>query len=83
MTHENDDKDREAAHRFSACVQSASARAMASHGLTAGATATGCLIAAVRLARLDMDATAVANWMRDVAEAVEAETTPPDCAGRA
>ena len=83
MTHENDDRDREAAHRFSASIQSVSARAMTTYGLTAGATATGCLIAAVRLARLEMDGESVAAWMRDVAAAVEAETTPPDCAGSA
>lgn len=83
MTYEYDDKDRDAAHRFSACVQTVSARAMAEFGLTPGATATGCLSAAVRLARLEMSADAVADWLHDVADAVEAETVPPDCAGSA
>ena len=83
MTHEHDDRDRAAAHRFSASIQSVSARAMTTYGLSAGATATGCLTAAVRLARLDMTADSTADWLRDVADAVEAETVPPDCAGSA
>jgi hypothetical protein len=83
MTDEHDEKDREAAHRFSASVQAVSARAMAEYGISAGATSTGCLTAAVRLARQEMSAESTANWLRDVADAVEAETTPPDCAGSA
>jgi hypothetical protein len=56
MTDEHDEKDREAAHRFSASVQAVSARAMAEYGISAGATSTGCLTAAVRLARQEMSA---------------------------
>ena len=82
MTHENDDKDREAAHRLADALQRTTAKAAAEYGISTGAIATALISAGIRTARADMGPEATAAWLTDLAEAV-ARDPHPDCAGSA
>jgi hypothetical protein len=82
MTHENEDRDREAAHRLTHVLEQTTAKAAAEFGISTGAIATALISAGIRTARADMGPAATAAWLGDLAEEV-ARDPHPDCAGSA
>ncbi len=82
MSHENEDADREAAHRLAAILNRMTTKARDEFGLTVGAISTALVSAGIKVARDEMGPEATASWLRDIAEEVERDPHP-DTVGNA